>query len=295
MAGAGDKLAPLLSAKYFGQPKCRNTYQVAALLISIAGNLPPKALSPAHITEAEELMKQKGLCQNTLTQRCAALRNILRYLWAEFGAPKLDQLVTRHPTIRPRNITATRAEIDAILAAAHPHIRLWLLLCSDLALRSGTARALNPENYDPENKTIRCKTKFGGNITIPATAEIAAILDTCDLSTNEPFVRQLWRRYPPKRGKKLRPGLVTQSALHTALKVIRERLGITKHITPHDLRRTTAVAMLQQTHDLRDVQALLGHRGLPSTIWYLDHDLRPIKRSNLEIIKRPAWRKEQIA
>jgi site-specific recombinase XerC len=45
--------------------------------------------------------------------------------------------------------------------------------------------------------------------------------------------------------------------------------------------------MLKQTKDVRDVQALLGHRSLQSTIWYLDHDLRPVALANLEAIKRP--------
>lgn len=41
------------------------------------------------------------------------------------------------------------------------------------------------------------------------------------------------------------------------------------------------------THDLRDVQAFLGHLSLHSTVIYLDHDLRPVKRNMLELIKRP--------
>lgn len=73
--------------------------------------------------------------------------------------------------------------------------------------------------------------------------------------------------------------------------------GITRRLTPHDLRRTTAVAMLEYTGDVRDVQALLGHRTLQSTIWYLDHDLRPVPRETLEALKRPfiIHRKEQTA
>ena len=67
------------------------------------------------------------------------------------------------------------------------------------------------------------------------------------------------------------------------------------HRLPTPLRRTAAVAMLEYTRDVRDVQALLGHRNLPSTLWYLDHDLRPIKRSTLELLKRPAWRESEEA
>lgn len=53
--------------------------------------------------------------------------------------------------------------------------------------------------------------------------------------------------------------------------------------------------MLHYTNDIREVQAILGHKNLQSTFWYLDHDMRPIKRSTLELIKSPAWRKEQSA
>jgi len=72
-------------------------------------------------------------------------------------------------------------------------------------------------------------------------------------------------------------------------------VGIDRRIIPHDLRRTTAVAMLELTGDVRDVQTLLGHRNLQSTLWYLDHDLRPVKRSSLELIKTHAWRQEHTA
>ncbi len=87
----------------------------------------------------------------------------------------------------------------------------------------------------------------------------------------------------------------TAGGLRNQFQKLRKSLGINHHITPHDLRRTSAVAMLEFSHDVREVQALLGHRNLQSTLWYLDHDLRPVKRSTLEILKRPTWRKEQSA
>ena len=72
------------------------------------------------------------------------------------------------------------------------------------------------------------------------------------------------------------------------IQFLSEDVGITRHIIPHDLRRTTAVGMLEATGDLRDVQALLGHRSLASTISYLDHDFSPINRATLELIKLKA-------
>ena len=85
------------------------------------------------------------------------------------------------------------------------------------------------------------------------------------------------------------------NSLRRAFTRFRISLGITRRVTPHDLRRTTAVAMYKHSGDLRAVQALLGHANLNSTLHYLDHDLRPIERSTLEILKRPAWRKDKTA
>jgi integrase len=221
------------------------------------------------------------------------MSRILRSLWENHGAPKLDRHLHRFPGLRPRNVTATEVERDTILAAAEPHLRLLILLCSDLAIRSGTAAKIAPEHYDRAQRALRFPTKCGERLTLPATTEISALIETCNPDDPAPYVYQLWRR-AYTRGP--RPFATNDpSRLRFQFKQLRERLGITRKLTLHDLRRTTAVAMLEATHDIRDVQALLGHRSLQSTIWYLDHDLRPVKRSTLEKLKRPAWRKERTA
>lgn len=230
----------------------------------------------------------------TKVLKAFALRRMLRWLWEDYGAPKLDNHVPRHTGIRPRNVTVTRAQIDALLQNAEPSVRLWILLCSDLALRSGTAAALTPEAYNPFRRELRFTTKFQAKQTIPVTDEIAELLETCDLDSNIPFVWQL-------RAKEHRPGMPMQgpigeiSALRREFRRLRLAAGINKRIIPHDLRRTTAVAMLEQTRDIRDVQSLLGHRHMQTTLWYLDHDLQPIRRDTLELIKRPPARQERTA
>jgi integrase len=203
--------------------------------------------------------------------------------------------VRRYPDVRPRNVTATRAEIDALLGAAPPHLRLWLLFCSDLAIRSGTASRLAPRHFDPERRELRFTTKHNARQTLPVTEEIRALILQCDLAQDVPFVRQLWHLKGNRLGKPIKAGCDGIDALRYHFAKLRAQVGITRRITPHDLRRTAAVAMLEYTRDVRDVQALLGHRNLPSTLWYLDHDLRPIKRSTLELLKRPAWRESEEA
>jgi len=176
-------------------------------------------------------------------------------------------------------------------------MRLWILFCSDLAIRSGTAALISPQNYDAQRGLLHFSTKLGEKLTLPVTAEITTMLQTCDLHDPTPFVRQLHRATLAKegRGHELTTKATYPHTLGTAFIRLRRKLGITRKLTPHDFRRTTAVKLYEQTGDARDVQALLGHRTLASTIWYLDHDLRPVKRSILELVKSPAWRKEESA
>lgn len=107
-------------------------------------------------------------------------------------------------------------------------------------------------------------------------------------------MRQLHEKQP--EAKLLAPaGERYEHTIGSAFHRLLDSIGITRKLTPHDLRRTTAVKLYEATRDARDVQALLGHRSLASTIWYLDHDLRPVSRANLELIKSPNWQKEQSA
>jgi site-specific recombinase XerC len=170
---------------------------------------------------------------------------------------------------------------------APPHLRLWILLCSDLAIRSGTAAGLGPSHYYAQTGELRFTTKHGAKLMLPVTSEVRELIEQCDLRVDLPFTYQLWQRRP---GKQFAPS-ATSNRLATPLRAAFRKLclaqGITRRIVPHDLRRTTAVAMLRHTHDVRDVQAILGHRSLQSTIWYLDHDLQPVQRVNLAALKRP--------
>lgn len=215
-----------------------------------------------------------------------ALRRLLIWLWQEHGAPKLNDLLVKRQGPRPRNKVVERDALDRLLAAAPPHLRLLILLCSDMAMRSGTASRVGPDDWSPERQEFRFETKFGTKQTLPATAEIAELIGKCSMESQQSFVRQLWPRNNPET-----PAVVAAASLRQQYGALAKRLNLDRGTRLHDLRRTTAVAVLKHTHDLRDVQAVLGHRSLVSTLWYLDHDLRPVKRSTLEIIKRPAWAK----
>ena len=137
------------------------------------------------------------------------------------------------------------------------------------------------------------RTKCEEQLTLPVTEEVRVLINQCRMDTDLSFVRQLWMKDFSGRGWKL--SVMHAARLRTRFRALCKQAGITRRITPHDLRRTTAVAMYRATGDLRDAQAILGHKNLQSTLWYLDHEIRPVSRKLLEQIKQPAWRKEHIA
>lgn len=200
----------------------------------------------------------------------------------------------RYARVRPRNVTASRAEIDSMLALAKPSLRLWLLLCSDLGIRSGTAHRLSGSNYNPATGILRFRSKGQAAQTLPATDAIRAMLDPLNHSSPVPYV---WQLRAQERTCQRHVSSYNRMSLDHDFHALRLAAGIAHRITLHDLRRSAAVAILNHTHDIRVVKDFLGHDDLKTTMWYLDHDNTPVRKETLEAIKRPFLvpRKEHTA
>lgn len=191
------------------------------------------------------------------------------------GAPYgLDKQVKQVAQPRPRNVTLTDEERARLMAASGPALRCFILLCSDLALRSGTAIRVAPKHYDPIKGEVRISTKGSTAVHLPTTDALddlfmlALSMDTGRHSQTTPFISLLSGR------------TMTRSAIGKQFRNTCKRLNIVGK-TPHDLRRTTAVKVMDITKDLRVVQHLLGHRNLNATLHYLDHDNNRIDRETI--------------
>jgi integrase len=293
-AGDRETIADLVFAASKAKASQSNFVAAAKALIAEAGSTYPENLAIWQVTEATETLSRFHT-PTTKSCYCCSLRQVLRWLWEEHGAPKLDGSVPHFPGIRPRNVTTNRATIEALLGKASLAMQMLILLCSDLAIRSGTAIKIGPRHYNQEARTLQFRTKMDEALTLPTTDSIESLISRCDLNNPRPFITQLHDLKLPKYGRRCENAVMSLKKLRSDYNEMVQEVSPAKRITFHDLRRTAAVRMYEQTGDLRIVQALLGHRSLPSTIWYLDHDLRPVSRATLELIKRPPGPERKLA
>jgi integrase len=245
---------------------------VGQALIQFAGNKAPQDLN---IEDVRRAFNSWGhLARTTVYKRATLMRRMLKDLREEHGIiPRLWHAVPRVKQAPPRDVTIAEEERRRLLAHARPHMQLMILLCSDLAIRSGTASKLAPQHYDRQTKALTFTTKYDARMCLPVTRRIEALIDEC-LDRGDPltpFVHTLNPR-----------GHVHTHNLRAAFKRLCKKAGIHRRIILHDLRRTTAVRVLDLTKDVRQVQAALGHSNLLSTMHYLDHRMVAVSRDLLE-------------
>jgi len=263
------------------------SYQLLICFCARRHGLSPSELTleqidtPLVLAFLEHLESERGNSPRTRNNRLAAIKAFFRYL--EYRVPGcLDQ--ARHIHAIPCKKTdealldyLTRDEMQAILDAPDTATvlgirdRAMLFLAFAAGLRVSELVGLRVDQIEfGSQPTVHVNGKGRRERMLPLWKETADILRDwlsvrgasryaeCFLNARgEPITRSGFEYILAKHIKTVKPAVPSLAR---------------KHISPHTLRRTCAMQLLQATRDVRKVALWLGHASLQSTEIYLNAD-----------------------
>jgi integron integrase len=264
------------------------------------GKRHPDEMGATEITQfLTSLAVQGKVAASTQNQATCALLFLYRQVLGQ-EVPWLDGLVHAK---RPRRlpVVLTRDEVRALLGHLQGVPRLMALLLYGAGLRVPECARLRVKDIDFARNQIIVRAGKGDRdrVTIlPAAvkADLARHLERVkrqfeqDLRRGAGWVElpgALMRKYPNAgrewgwqwvfpatriyvdrvTGQRRRHHL-HETVLQRAVRDAVRRVGIARHATCHTLRHSFATHLLEDGHDIRTIQELLGHRDVSTTMIY---------------------------
>ena len=226
-----------------------------------------------HLLDYLSYRVQQGSMPRTSARLLSSIRRFYRYLVRQGAVQKDPSAQIEFPKLgRPLPETLTEEEIERLLTApnvdkAHgvrDRAMLEVLYACGLRVSELVGLTLNQVNLN--HGVIRVMGKGNKERLIPfgeqASDWISKFVQEARadlLKSNQPCDEL----FITNRGTAM-----TRQAFWHLIKKHANRVGITKHLSPHTLRHAFATHLLNHGADLRVVQMLLGHSDLSTTQIY---------------------------
>ncbi len=188
------------------------------------------------------------------------LKRFLEYV-DDLAGTRLRKCVPTTECPTPRTVTATNAHYAAIYQKAPLWLKAVLAMCRDTGMRRGEAAAIRPCDWQEDTNVVTISRKKGAQSKLPLTPALAQMFRAARMQSQvEPVIRSLGYQGSGDAG----------TNIWAAFDRAKAAAGLADlDLTIHDLRRTVAQAVYDNTHDVRIVQQILGHKRLTSTLHYL--------------------------
>ena len=266
----------------------RDTFRLFLTFVKDTTGREPAALqlsdldAPLVLQFLDYLEQQRGNTVRSRNIRLAAIRTFMRFL--ALRAPESLAIATRVLAIPVKRTdkklleALTRAEVEALLAAPdrsgwigrRDHALLLTLYNSGARVSAVTTLQRTQVCFGPPT-FLQLTGKGRKERTVPLWAHTSRTLQAWFAELGEESGQIA---FPHTRGRPLsRDGVahLLQRATHKAITVCPSLR--TKKMTPHVLRHTTALHLLQAGVDLAVIALWLGHESIETTHGYLEIDL----------------------
>jgi len=226
-------------------------------------------------------LKQQGRAASSLLRSTASLHSFFQYLVRQSVISQdPTQLIDRPKPERKDPKALTIEQVDKLLSApdsgtpigARDKAMLELLYAS--GIKVSELVNLNIHDINIEMRFLRCAA--GGKERVLPITPIAAR----SMADYSPNMREQLVKDATEEALFLNPlgTRLTRQGFWKIIKKYGKQAGIEEEITPHTLRHSFAIHLLQNGADLRSVQEMLGHSALSTTSMY-----QPAKKSMKEV------------
>ncbi|MBQ8298920.1 MAG: site-specific tyrosine recombinase XerD [Clostridia bacterium] len=234
-------------------------------------NLDPVKTSEEDLTEYLESLKENGKAVSTVSRNLASLRSFYQYLYR-------TKVVSEDPTV---NLESPKIErkLPKVLTSEQVELLLEQPKCVDLkgyrdkamlelvyatGIRVTELISLNISDVNIENGYIKCAGKTKERIIPIGTLAVNALKEYIDKSRNILLKDENDQAlFVNVNGHRL-----TRQGFWKIIKQYKTQANIDIDITPHTLRHSFAVHLLENGAELRAIQEMLGHSDISSTQVY---------------------------
>ncbi len=266
----------------------RDSLRLLLAFVEQHTGIPPSRLDlgdlDAHVIGAflDHLERERGVAVRTRNLRLAAIRSLFRF--AALRHPEHAAVIQRVLAIPQKRFDRNevtflnQTEIAALLAAPDRSTRIGrrdhalLIFAAQTGLRVSEMVALQRHDLQlGAGGHVTCRGKGRKQRTTPLTRDTVKVITAWTAEIPDQPAAPL---FPGPRGAPLSRDAVRRLVTRHRI-VAQDRCPslAVKRVTPHTLRHSCAMALLQAGIDLSTIALWLGHEGIETTQIYLHADL----------------------
>jgi len=217
-------------------------------------------------------LQKEGKTTSTISRHLASLRCFFNFLVNNRFIDNNPTLELESPKVEKKLPSVlTKKEVEKLLEQPDPsdvkgvRDKAMLELLYATGIRVTELISLNVEDIDLDNGLLVCNGVNGKNRTIP--------VGTYCLKYIKLYLNEYRAELNPREDEKalflnLHGGRMTRQGFWKIVKHYTQKANICKSITPHTLRHSFAVHLIENGADLQSLQEMLGHSDISTTQIY---------------------------
>lgn len=256
---ARDKFLSYLIHRRNASKDTIKTYRpVINKFIDFAGDIDASAITIKVIDSYAEYLFSLGTSPRTMQNKLAIIRSFVRFLYAkEYNDLRPESVEMPRRVIATEMVYLTEDEAEALKQAARKNKRDYALICTILSSGIRVSEACNLQVGDIMKTTLVVKHGKGNKTRctfISLQAKLA--IDRLNISEGHIFRNQFGEPF-------------SRMGVLNIVKKYAKAAGIKKKVGVHTLRHTFATLYLENGGRIEDLQQLLGHTNISTTLIYL--------------------------